>query len=128
MANWSIPLHELADTAINDLETTVRKGVFAVMTDIIKASPVDTGMFRSNWQLGVMGKPNSVIEEVRSESDVLDGIKPVLTEPLGTTWHFVNNLPYANRLEFGYSDQAPTGMVRNAVKNFENYLKKSAPK
>jgi hypothetical protein len=28
---------------------------------------------------------------------------------------FVNNLPYAERIEYGYSKQAPEGMVRRHV-------------
>jgi hypothetical protein len=44
----------------------------------------------------------------------------------GEVW-IVNNLPYAGRLEYGYSQQSPSGMVRVTLANLpaalENYIR-----
>lgn len=39
-----------------------------------------------------------------------------------------NNLPYAERLEYGWSNQAPQGMVRVNVARFNTLLEEEAAK
>ncbi|NTX09022.1 hypothetical protein, partial [Myxococcus sp. CA040A] len=41
---------------------------------------------------------------------------------LGDTVYVTNNLPYARRLEFGHSAQAPRGMVRVTVARLREIL------
>jgi hypothetical protein len=40
----------------------------------------------------------------------------------GEIIYLTNSLPYARRLEYGWSKQAPAGMVRITVANFERHL------
>ncbi len=46
-------------------------------------------------------------------------------KPGQTIW-ILNSLPYAKRLEYGWSKQAPGGMVRLAVQNYSQTIKKVA--
>ena len=43
----------------------------------------------------------------------------------GQTIYMVNNLPYARRLEYGWSKQSPSGVVRITVQNYTRYLEKA---
>lgn len=76
---------------------------------LILRSPVDTGRFRNNWQTGIGSAPSG-------EANLADPLsrgaaKVARLEPFVlTTW--VNNVPYAGRLENGWSKQAPAGMLR----------------
>jgi hypothetical protein len=65
------------------------------------------GHFRANWQLGAGVRPAGVVSGTGN---------PVMAElPAdrlgGVVYHFVNNVDYAERLENGYSSQAPAGGI-----------------
>ena len=95
-------------------EKQVRGTLFGLSSRIIKESPVDTGRFRGNWQASIGSPAPSTTSRLDSTgagsiNDVavtLQGLK------LGQTFYLANNLPYARRLEYGYSKQAPSGFLR----------------
>lgn len=82
---------------------------------IVQASPVDTGLFKNNWLMSI-GSPTleTVEEEDKSGSKAINRAKEVvLSYPLDSLpdlW-LVNNLPYAARLNDGWSEQAPSKFV-----------------
>lgn len=100
------------------LDLTVEISLQA-LRGIVQMSPVDTGRFRGNWITSVEAPDPTVFEQVRPaqvpivEADeklsALDEIPRVI--------YLQNNLPYANRLENGYSKQAPEGMVAVTIAN-----------
>lgn len=47
-------------------------------------------------------------------------------EKLGDTYYITNDLPYAYRVETGYSTQAPAGMMRVSVIEFNKILEEVA--
>jgi hypothetical protein len=91
----------------------VKKTVKAIGKDVIKNSPVDTGRFKGNWN-AALNAPNLAIDLSSGAglTEIANKIK------IGDVFFFTNNLPYALRLEFGWSDQSPNGMVRLAVAKF----------
>lgn len=110
--------------AIN-VEKVLRKVTLDLATQLIQMSPVDTGRFRNNWYLSLGVGPNVATNTGADKSGSaalsrigsgLNGLK------FGTTIWVTNNLPYATRLEYGYSQQAPAGMVRISAARFQQYL------
>lgn len=82
---------------------------------VVKKSPVDTGRFRSNWQVSKNVERSGTIDvgkEAQSKT-VQRGMATIEGFDLSsdTAIHIQNNLPYARRLEHGHSKQAPQGMV-----------------
>jgi hypothetical protein len=69
------------------------------------------GRFRANWQIGL--SPDEPEVDSTDISTALSQIAP-LPPPGETLWVF-NNVPYAARLENGWSQQAPTGIVSLAL-------------
>jgi hypothetical protein len=43
-------------------------------------------------------------------------------------YYITNNLPYAERLEYGWSGQAPSGMIRLSLAEFEQVLREEVAK
>lgn len=96
-----------------------KKITMDVLAGVVRKSPVDTGRFRGNWQVGVEAAP--VVELDRKDpqpygsepgTDVINSAQAAVgaIRPYGVSF-VVNNLPYAERLENGWSKQAPSGMV-----------------
>ena len=90
---------------------------FVVFSRVITRSPVDTGRFRGNWQIGVGSAPADELEATDKTGGptISNGENVALSARLGQDVFIVNNLPYASRLETGYSQQAPAGMVAVTV-------------
>lgn len=118
----------------------VKKIVIDAHTDVIKRSPVDTGRFRaSNFLVvgeGIEAKEASVgrLEgsktELGSEAAVrlAEGASKI-SQALGSKipeghiiFQIINSLPYAQRLEEGWSQQAPQGMYRLALQQAQKNL------
>lgn len=109
------------------MDLVVRKVTLDLANSLIKLSPVDTGRFRGNWMIGV-GSPNTVtIEAVdRDGSTSMARIERVTDTRVkaGGVVYITNSLPYARRLEYGWSQQAPSppGIVRLTVQRYTEYL------
>jgi len=91
---------------------------------MVLMSPVDTGRFRANW-LSAYGLPDTGNTETfdKSGSAAIGKLKSSLAV-LGTGqfFYFTNSLPYAERLEYGWSQQAPGGMVRLSVASWQSIV------
>lgn len=88
------------------------------------------GRFRGNWQVGFDVAPDSETDRIdKSGTETLAAGSAVLAEFRATNnsvIYFVNNVPYAVRLEFGYSKQAPRGMVRITAQEFQKLFNEAA--
>lgn len=85
---------------------------------LIKATPVDTGRLRGNWQ-STIGTPASGTLEVldKSGEDAIKRAQETITKmKAGDVFYLTNNLPYAIPIEYGHSQaQAPNGMLRTTL-------------
>jgi hypothetical protein len=88
------------------------------------------GRFRGNWQVTFDVKAGGTLERIDPQGDetkaAAQGVVLGFTSDVGTIWA-VNNLPYGPRLEFeGWSSQAPAGMVRISVAEFQSFVNAAA--
>lgn len=115
MARFSIDLSRITAQATVKAEVAVRRVMLEAFRSVVQMSPVDTGRFRANWVLG-FGSPNRRTEEKfdRGGGRTISRIAAeTAVAPVGAaSVFFTNSLPYAARLEYGYSRQAAQGMVR----------------
>lgn len=98
-----------------------RKITLDAFSGVIMMSPVDTGRFRGNWQTAIGDIPDGTVEAVDpSGTTVIAKVAGVTgrMDP-GDVIYMANNLPYAQRLEDGHSQQAPAGMVKLTVQRFQ---------
>lgn len=86
---------------------------------IVQASPFDTGLFKNNWLMSI-GSPSTEVlaEEDPSGSKAINRAREVVMsypmDSLPDLW-LVNNLPYAARLNDGWSQQAPSKFVETEI-------------
>lgn len=95
-----------------DIDDLVHEVALQSLRGIVQMSPVDTGRFRGNWIVSVNSPNMSSTQEVKSPSQVIaEGDAALGASDKLPIVYIQNNLPYANRLENGWSKQAPSGMV-----------------
>jgi hypothetical protein len=68
------------------------------------------GRFRGNWNVGIGSMDESVSNNTANNRVSVGASEINSADAYSIIW-ITNNLPYANRLENGWSKQAPGGMV-----------------
>lgn len=111
MATWSVPLGRWSKATEAKIELVVRKATFDAFGAAVRRSPVDTGRFRANWNVSY-NNVNVATSEATSATRADAELRKALSFPVGGVTYLTNSLPYALRLEQGWSRQAPGGMVR----------------
>ena len=106
------------------MDLAVRKIALEMFRRIILKSPVLSGRFRGNWQLAIGSVPEGTLEldDKTGTATIAKGAATAMGFNAGETIFFANNLPYARRLEEGYSQQAPNGMVALTVQEFQSVV------
>ena len=108
----------------------VASAALEIFRDTVTATPVDTGAARSNWRLTVDAVDTSSDKTstgTENQAQATGTISAVISGQTQYTFISIsNNLPYIRRLEYGYSGQAPTGMLRNSLNRFNSITRKHA--
>lgn len=142
MSDFAANISAFVKKANGNMDKVVRKIVFDIGTKIVMRSPVGDGdywkspppagyvggRFRANWQYGYGAIPSGDLPDIdktggASTLRIAAGMK---TSPTAGIHYLVNNLPYAKRLEEGWSTQAPAGMVALTAVEFQSICKEAA--
>ena len=100
----TVPFEQLADDIEQEVDRKYRAFWLVLFNNVNILSPVLTGRYRSSHIMSV-GQPSSATVGVG-----------FVTPPSGLpTMSIANNLPYAERIENGWSSQSPTGVYQNAL-------------
>lgn len=125
---------------IKNVTKVFRRSCFEIVKRVIKRSPVGNirlwksgrgpkgytgGRFRANWQAEINSKPRGVIEKIdKSGSATLSkALSKTNKLMIGRKFYLINNLPYSKKIEDGHSKQAPQGMIKVTVAEWQNIVK-----
>lgn len=130
MGSFALDVSKFVAKANKNVDTVVRSVSIKLFSAIIKASPVDTGRFRMNWQTsGAEERTGLVVGVDPTGGATINSATTFITNsPTARQFTLTNNLPYAERLEYGWSQQAPVGMVRVNVMRFQSLINEEAAK
>jgi len=110
----------------NTSESRIRKVALAAYREINRGSPVDKGTFRANWvaSIDTIDRSSDLSKTGKDVNEAVTTATAVITNgaKLGTTVYISNAVPYAGKLEDGYSPQAPAGVVAPALTTIKNAL------
>ncbi len=142
--SFALDLSKFAAKAKDNMDAVVRKTVLDIGARIVEKSPVGDatlwqsppppgyvgGRFRANWQYAFASVPVGDLPDIDPTGAMsISRISTGLNSAPGAGIHYLcNNLPYAKRLEDGWSSQAPAGMVGLTVLEFQAVVKKAAGK
>lgn len=128
MSNFDQFLKETIAQAKEEEEKAKSKAnsiILGAYDGIINESPVDTGLFRSSnlitYNKTTDEAPNEPSEQrIERQKDIIDKVK----YNSGDTITIQNNSVYGNRLEAGYSKQAPNGIYQPVEDRIQQILNK----
>jgi len=115
--NFTLDIQRFVDKANGNIDLVVRKIALDLFKRVIMKSPVLSGRFRGNWQvaIGMIPAGTLALDDRDGSATIARVTADTLDVKAGEIIYLVNNLSYSRRLEFGYSKQAPTGMVRTTI-------------
>lgn len=118
---FSDQIRAFGDKTEDKMTRAVRKIATDAFESCILMSPVDTGRFRGNWLTSVGSVPSGTTEAVdpSGAGAIQRAVMAASSMDAGDVIYMANNLPYAERLENGWSKQAPAGMVRLTQQRFK---------
>lgn len=128
MDNFALDIQRFVDKAKGNVDLVVRKVSLDLFFRVIEKSPVDTGRFKSNWQVSINSIPQGTLATFdKSGASSLARVRAASVGfAAGQIIYLVNNLEYARALEYGHSKQAPAGMVRLSVMEYGAVVTKAA--
>jgi len=111
-------------------EKVFRGTALSLLGKVILRTPVDTGRLRGNWQVNIGKAPTGTTEDtdqnggptINKGGFVIDGLQ------IGKSLFIVNNLEYAEDIENGGSNQAPAGMLKVTVAEYQDIVRQQTRK
>ena len=129
MNSFSLKVAEFAKAAEIDVIKTARLIVLQVFNSVVQRTPVLTGRAKGSWTVGVYTLPTSFREvEDKSPKGTMSGDSTREIAVKAGAWdanssiYLVSNLEYMPNLEYGGSKQAPAGMVRVTIAEFDKMI------
>lgn len=96
---------------LSEADDLTKKITGDMLQQVVTRSPVDTGAYRSNHRVNVGNVDTSYDVSDTSNGAISKGIRTIQAGGgIGKIVHISNSLPYAVRLENGWSQQAPLGV------------------
>lgn len=135
-------LKAFADKTSVKANAVVRKIVIDVGTALVMKSPVGDakywkspppkgyvgGRFRANWQYGLSAPVLTTSEKIdpQGTATIQTIVGKIDDKAAGSVHYITNSLPYVDRLENGWSRQAPHGMVGLTVLEYKPIVEAAA--
>lgn len=110
--SFAADLRKFAERTKKSLDDTCRGVAIKWFSSTVLSTPVDTGRLRGNWLVSQGSPITAELARFDKSGSIVQGEIVQSVGGVGTVNYLVNNLPYAERIEFGWSNQAPSGMVR----------------
>ena len=111
--SFAADLRKFAERTNKSLDDTCRGVAIKWFSSTVLATPVDTGRLRGNWLVSQGSPITAELARFDKSGSIVQGEIVQSVGGVGTVNYLVNNLPYAERIEYGrWSKQAPFGMVR----------------
>lgn len=123
MADFYDIINSWVEQTEEKLDDVLQTVVIMVGKSVVTLSPVDTGLFRGNWQLTYSGAdgPRNVFDQTGGPT-IAEITAKAKTFTAGQVAHIQNHIFYGHDLEYGSSKQAPKGMVRITAARFNQIV------
>ncbi len=116
-AFWGSSPTSFGDGVQAEVYKRSRDATLSVFNNCVALSPVDSGAYRASWHISE-GEPEFkwVGRQPRNAHELPEPAAPKLSTKFYRKFYITNGAPYALRLEYGWSDQAPLGVMRQAMR------------
>ena len=119
MSGWRNPPRNFGLKCLKDADTLTKKITGDMLTTVVAATPIDTSAARGNWRVGI-GKVDTTAD-LSSRGAIAVGLPKIASQGgLGKIVYISNSLKYIERLNNGWSMQAPKNFMQISFMNVVN--------
>lgn len=138
MGTFALQIAAWVEKTKDDLDKVTRYALQSIDGRLVQRSPVGDasywihkppkgymgGRFRGNWQMSIGSPAAGVLDVIDKDGRATQAAHAgvVGAAKAGQVFYLMNNLPYANRIEKGWSRQAPVGLVALTVVEWNNIV------
>jgi len=120
---FNLAIDRYVDTDVPEqVEAAQQKIALQGLRGVVMKTPVRSGRARGSW-ITTINTPSEKISGRKTKSGnstITSGSSVITQAPAFSTIWMTSNLPYIERLEGGYSEQSPNGMVATTVAELES--------
>ncbi|WP_018527495.1 hypothetical protein [Alkalispirochaeta alkalica] len=123
--SFALDIRRWANQTKDRMQIIPRKTALEILRRVVMRTPVDQGRARGNWQASTGSPIETEIERADPDGGAtIEEAIPVIEgwEVENVAIYLSNNVPYIVPLEDGHSDQAPHGMVKITLAEFDEIL------
>tara|TARA_R110000803_G_scaffold95395_2_gene163355 strand:+ start:1931 stop:2308 length:378 start_codon:yes stop_codon:yes gene_type:complete len=112
----------IVDEMTDEINREARALGINLLNGLTRVTPVDTGRARGNWFVGINKSNRSIDQERKAAQAIIDGVSDITSSKFLDYPEIVlsNNLPYIERLNDGYSLQAPKKFIESEIDRVVN--------
>lgn len=125
--SFELDIARFVAKAKGDATLVVRRVSLDIFNRVIEKSPVKDGRFKSSWLCAIGSMPSGdpgTIDKSGAPSFARVAAA-VQNMKAGDIIYLISSLPYSLKLEYGWSKQAPAGVVRITVQEFPQVVAKA---
>ena len=114
LGNFELDIQRFVDKANGRIDLVVRKVALDLFKRVIMKTAVDTGRARGSWQCAIGSIPSAQVNHLdKSGSETIARMTAAVAPvKAGDVVYLTSSLVYIRPLEYGWSAQSPSGMVR----------------
>ena len=121
--SWKNAPIDFGFKVLKDADQFTKKITGEMLQQVVVVSPVDSGAFRGNHRVGI-GALDPNANKADTSNPLQKGMATIQSGGgLGKLVYISNSLPYAIRLENGWSQQAPIGVYSLSFMSVVNKYK-----
>lgn len=122
MSGWKNPPRNFGLKCLKDADALTKKITGDMLTTVVAATPIDQGAARGNWRVGI-GTVDTTAD-LNSRGAVAVGLPKIASQGgLGKIVYISNSLRYIEKLNNGWSMQAPKNFMQLSFQTVVNKYK-----
>ena len=121
--SWKNPPINFGVKALKDADKFTKRITGEMLQQVVVATPVDTGQARGNWRVsvGVLDKKTDQTQDRSGQGSITKGIATIQSGGgIGKVVYISNSLKYIEKLNNGWSMQAPKNFMQISFTNVVN--------
>jgi hypothetical protein len=123
--NFSADIKKAAKAMGKDADEVLAANVLKMAGKIIKATPALTGTARNNWFFSIDTEASGERDGKKPAPDAHANAVDTATKfSFGHVFYIINRVPYVRHLENGTPKMKPFGMIKSALDDLQESLKK----
>lgn len=125
---FTLDIAAFVERAKENADLVLRKVALDMFSRVVIKTPVDTGRARGAWQCAIGSIPVGQVNHLdKTGGETIARINAAVSPAkAGDVVYLVANLPYINQLEYGWSAQAPSGMIRVTIAEWNGAVERAA--